>query len=134
MKSSPWRSIGEVATSFGLETHVLRHWEDMRLVRPERDAAGRRRYRRDDLVRIATIVRSKRAGMSLEQIRVLLDADVRGRHEVLEAHLADLEVRMREMELSRAMTAHALECRAHDIAHCPHFRAHVADLVESLGL
>jgi MerR family transcriptional regulator, copper efflux regulator len=38
------------------------------------------------------------------------------------------------MELSRAMTAHALECRAHDIAHCPHFRSHVADLVARLGL
>lgn len=134
MKSSQWRSIGEVAAGLGLETHVLRHWEDRGLVTPERDAAGRRRYRRDDVVRIATVVRSKRAGMTLDQIRVLLDADVGGRHEVLAAHLSDLEHRMREMELSRAMTAHALECRAHDVAHCPHFRSHVADLVDGLGL
>ena len=54
----------------GLETHVLRHWEDVGLLGPERDPAGRRRYSRDDLVRIAVIQRSKAAGMTLEQVQL----------------------------------------------------------------
>ena len=131
MKSSPdldW-SIGEVAQRFGLETHVLRHWEDMRLLAPARDSAGRRRYVRDDVVRVATIVRSKAAGMTLEQIVVLLDADAADRHRVLEAHVADIDRRMEEMRRSREMTLHALQCRAHDVAMCPRFRASVDDLV-----
>ena len=53
---------------------MLRHWEDVGLLAPARDTAGRRRYRDDDLVRVAVILRSKAAGMSLDQIRVLLDA------------------------------------------------------------
>ncbi len=57
--------------------------------------------------------------MSLDQIQVLLDAESRGRHEVLEAHIADLERRMEEMQRSREMTLHALSCRAHDVANCP---------------
>jgi MerR family transcriptional regulator, copper efflux regulator len=122
-------SIGEVADRFGLETHVLRHWEDMHLLRPARDAAGRRRYGRDDVVRVATVIRSKAAGMSLEQILALLDSGSAGRHQVLEAHLADLDRRMEEMVRSRAMTEHALRCRAHDIAACPRFSAIVEDLV-----
>jgi hypothetical protein len=28
---------------------------------------------------------------------------------------------------------HALECRAHDIASCPNFRAHVQDIVDGKG-
>src|SRR3712207_3632197 len=104
MKSSgrelDW-SIGEVAARFGLETHVLRHWEDVRLLAPARDGAGRRRYGRDDVVRVATVVRSKAAGMSLEQIQVLLDAGAPERHQVLEARLADLDRRMAEMVRSR---------------------------------
>jgi MerR family copper efflux transcriptional regulator len=132
MKSSrdevEW-SIGEAAQRFGLETHVLRHWEDMRLLRPARDSAGRRRYGRDDVFRVATIVRSKAAGMSLEQIQVLLDAEAVDRHQVLEAHVADIDRRMEEMRLSREMTVHALQCRAHDVAMCPRFRAVVEDLV-----
>ena len=118
-----------MAGRFGLETHVLRHWESVGLLDPDRDPAGRRRYGRDDVVRVAVIIRSKSAGMSLEQISVLLDADARDRHVVLEAHVRDLDRRMAEMALSREMTLHALECRAHDIATCPHFRSRVEDLV-----
>jgi DNA-binding transcriptional MerR regulator len=133
MKSSPrdeevW-SIGEMAARFDLETHVLRHWEDVGLLAPARDGAGRRRYGQDDLVRIAVILRSKAAGMSLEQIAVMLDSGSADRHRVLEEHIADLDRRMAEMERSRAMTEHALRCRAHDIATCPRFKEGVADLV-----
>jgi MerR family transcriptional regulator, copper efflux regulator len=132
MKSSQngvrW-TVGELAERFDLPTHVLRHWETMGLLAPERDSAGRRRYREDDAYRVAAIVSSKAAGMSLEQIRSLLDGAAADRHRILTDHLADLEERMAEMERSRFLTEHALGCRAHDIAACPNFRAHVADLV-----
>ena len=108
---------------------MLRHWETVGLLSPARDGAGRRRYSRDDVGRVAVILRSKSAGMSLEQIGVLLDAGARDRHEVLTAHLADLDRRMEEMRIPRAMTQHAFDCKAHDIAACPHFRAQVADLL-----
>jgi hypothetical protein len=48
---------------------------------------------------------------------------------VLEAHIADLDRRMEEMVRSRAMTEHALRCRAHDIATCPRFREILEDLL-----
>ena len=132
MKSSRdvrW-SIGELAERFELPTHVLRHWEDKGLLAPERDAAGRRWYVEGDAYRVATIVTSKAAGMTLDQIRALLDADAEDRRRILTDHLADLAGRMAEMERSRHLTEHALECRAHDIATCPNFRTHVTDLVE----
>lgn len=126
-------SIGDAAARFGLDTHVLRHWEDVGLLTPGRDGADRRRYVRDDLVRIAVIVRSKAAGMTLEQIAVMLDADAPERHRVLEDHITDLDRRMAEMRRSREMTEHALRCRAHDIAACPRFKAAVEDLVDGIG-
>lgn len=132
MKSSddrPRWTVGELADRFGIATHVLRHWEDMGLLSPERDGAGRRRYREADAYRVATILSSKVAGMTLEQIRSLLDGEAEDRHALLTAHLAELDARMAEMERSRHMTEHALECRAHDISTCPNFRAHVADIV-----
>lgn len=122
-------SVGELAERFDLPTHVLRHWESVGLLAPERDAAGRRRYREDDAYRVAVIVSSKAAGMSLEQIRSLLDAEAVDRQRILTDHLADLAARVAEMERSRRLTEHALGCRAHDVANCPNFRAHVADLV-----
>ena len=131
MKSSAgirW-SVGELAERFDLPTHVLRHWESVGLLAPERDSAGRRRYGEADAYRVAAIVSSKAAGMSLDQIRSLLDSEAADRHRILTDHLEDLAARVAEMERSRHLTQHALECRAHDIANCPNFRAHVADLV-----
>ena len=133
MKSSPkeirW-SVGELADRFDLETHVLRYWEDVGLLAPERNGAGRRIYREADAYRVAVILTSKASGMSLEAIRTLVDASVDGRRDALRAHLEELDRRQEEIERSRRMTEHALECRAHDIAACPGFRSHVADIVE----
>ncbi len=121
--------MGDVATRFDLPTNVLRHWESVGLLTPPRDSAGRRRYGEDEVVRIAVIQRSKAAGMSLEQIAVLLDDGSAGRHQVLQQHLDDIDRRMEEMRRSREMTEHAMGCRAHDIATCPRFRAGVDDVL-----
>ncbi|GAA1726687.1 MerR family transcriptional regulator [Aeromicrobium alkaliterrae] len=129
MKSSETWTVGETAAKFDLPTHVLRHWEDVGLVLPARDGGGRRRYDQHDVVRIAVIVRNKAAGMTLDQIRVLLDEESPHRHQVLLDHVADLDRRMEEMRRSREMTMHAFECEQHDITRCPSFAGFVADLV-----
>lgn len=128
MKSSG-ESIGAAAARFGLDTHVLRFWEDEGLLRPTRDGAGRRLFSQDDVVRVAVILRNKAAGMSLEQIRVLLDEGAPDRHRVLEEHIAELDRRAADIAEARAMTEHALRCRSHDIAQCPRFRSHVGDVL-----
>lgn len=121
--------MGQVAERFDLPTNVLRHWETVGLLTPERDSADRRRYRRDDVVKVAVIQRSKAAGMSLDQIRTLMDSEARGRHEILEAHIADLDRRMEEMRQSKEMAQHAFSCEQHDVTSCPGFRSHVEDLL-----
>ncbi|WP_122262097.1 MerR family transcriptional regulator [Ornithinimicrobium cerasi] len=133
MKASPtvpvsW-SVGELAARVGVAPHVLRHWEDVGLLSPVRSSSGYRRYSRDDLVRVLTIQSSKVAGMSLDQVRALLDVDAEGRAEVLQGHLDALAAQTRELERSRMMTEHALRCRAHDVAQCPRFASYVEDLV-----
>lgn len=135
MKSTPW-SVGELAERFGLATHVLRHWEDVGLLAPERDTAGRRRYGESDAYRVAVILASKAAGMTLEQIRALTDSGSAGRHQILEAHLDDIDGRIAALERSRAMARHAMECQAHDISTCPNFRRNIEDIVsgERIGM
>ncbi len=132
MKASqdpPSLSVGELAARFGLPTNVLRHWESVGLLTPRRDASGYRRYGPDDVIRVAVIERNKLAGMNLRQIAALLDGGRHGRREILLEHLRALDERSREIARSRAMTEHALQCRAHDIATCPRFIASVADAV-----
>src|SRR3546814_17638624 len=87
MKSSTndavW-SVGQVAERFDLPTNVLRHWETVGLLTPERDSADRRRYGPDD-VRRAAVQRSKDAGLSSPQTTTKLDTYwAGGRQEVAE--------------------------------------------------
>ena len=127
--AGPW-TVGELAARFDLPTHVLRHWESLGLLAPARDASGYRRYGPADLVRVAVILRNKAAGMTLEQIGVLIDAEAVDRQAVLEAHLRDLAERADAIERSRLMTEHALRCEAHDVTACPRFACYVADVTQ----
>ncbi len=132
MKSSAVKdgeSIGEAAARFGLETHVLRHWEDAGLLDPARDAAGRRRYVEGDRRAHRGDFAEQGRGALARPDRVLLDDGAPDRHRVLEEHVAELDRRAADIAQARAMTEHALRCRSHDITECPRFRSHVADVL-----
>ncbi|GAA2278157.1 MerR family transcriptional regulator [Nonomuraea roseoviolacea subsp. roseoviolacea] len=123
MKSSDWMQIGELAEQFGLAPHVLRHWEAMGLLTPATRVNGRRRYTRDHVVRVLTIIRAKAAGMSLEQIREILTVSGQSeRRALLQRHHAELEHRLQEIAASKAMIEHVMRCTAEDFTRCPDYR------------
>lgn len=133
MKSSPM-TIGEVADHFGLPAHVLRHWESVGLLRPARVEGGRRRYTRDDLYRVASVVRAKEAGLSLPDIRAFLAAgDPGARKEVLRRSHRELEARMAALRSALDLLEAGLRCTHEDIATCPNYRARLAELVDAEG-
>ena len=43
--------------------------------------------------------------------------------------MAELDRRAADIAQARAMTEHALRCRAHDITQCHRFRGHVEDVL-----
>jgi MerR family transcriptional regulator, redox-sensitive transcriptional activator SoxR len=61
-------TIGEVAKRSGVAASALRFYEELNLIRSERNAAGHRRYPRDVLRQIAFIVFAQKIGLSLEEI------------------------------------------------------------------
>lgn len=116
-------TIGEIAGRFGLATHVLRHWESAGLLAPARVVAGRRRYRSADLYRVATILRAKEAGLSLEQIRDLLHAVGSGRRrEILLRHRDDLVARIDALRDALQFVEGGLACEHDDFTACPHYQ------------
>ncbi|MFQ6328475.1 MerR family transcriptional regulator [Nocardia sp. CWNU-33] len=124
-------TIGALAARFGLATHVLRHWESMGLLQPAGRVSGRRRYVQDHVVRVAMIVRGKAAGLSLEQLREMLDApDRAARRTVLARQYEELGVRIAEAQASQRMIEHAMACKAEDFTQCPTFRQLVAAVAE----
>lgn len=126
--------IGELAERVGLAPHVLRHWESMGLLTPAARVNGRRRYNRDNVIRLMTIIRAKAGGLSLEQIRQVLDAAGRAeRRELLQRHHADLERRLQETAASKRLIEHLMECGAEDFTQCLDYRRIVEKAADDLN-
>lgn len=131
---SSMMTIGDVADHFGLPAHVLRHWESVGLLCPARVTGGRRRYTRDDLFRVASILRAKQAGLSLPDIRAFLAAgDPAVRKGVLRRNHGVLRARMAALQSALDLLEAGLNCSHEDVTTCPNYRGQLAELVEVGG-
>ena len=65
-------SIGEMCEAFGVTARALRFYEDENLISPERRGTARL-YTERDRARLNWILRGKRVGFSLNEIREMLD-------------------------------------------------------------
>ncbi len=73
-------TISDLAHEFALTTRAIRFYEDEGMLAPER--RGRSRvYRERERVRLKLILRGKRLGLALSEIRELLDLYEVGRNE-----------------------------------------------------
>ena len=114
-------SIAQVADEFGVTHRTVRHYEELGLISPERRGTTRV-YHRRDRTRLSLILRGKRLGFPLEEIRTIIDLyDVpRGRRSQLEYVLgqiderrADLEQRRRDLDAALSeLTEFERRCRA----------------------
>ena len=86
-------SITDLSEEFGVTARALRFYEDEGLISPERQGLARI-YSRRDRARLAWILRGKRVGFSLTEIREMIDlydADVEYSADALEDVYAELE-------------------------------------------
>ena len=114
-------SIAQVADEFGVTHRTVRHYEDLGLISPERRGTTRV-YHRRDRTRLGLVLRGKRLGFPLEEIRTIIDLyDVpRGRRSQLEYVLgqiderrADLEQRRRDLDAALSeLTEFERRCRS----------------------
>ena len=72
LKHKDHYSIGELCDEFGVTARALRFYEDEELIAPERRGT-QRLYTDRDRARLAWILRGKRVGLSLADIKELLD-------------------------------------------------------------
>ena len=107
-------SIGELATEFDVTPRAIRFYEDHGLLAPRR-AGQRRIYSPRDRTRLKLTLRGKRLGLTLSEIRELIDMYEPGRDErpqlerflaVLESHRTslmqqrlDIEAQLTELQL-----------------------------------
>ena len=116
-------SITDLAREFDITPRAIRFYEDQGILTPAREGSGglRRVYAARDRTRLKLTLRGKRLGLSLQQIRELIDmyespkdAQPQARRflKVLEQHRAALEQQREDIEITLAEIAqHEAECR-----------------------
>lgn len=97
------RTIAQVAEEFGVTHRTVRHYEELGLISPERQGT-RRIYGRRDRTRLGLILRGKRLGFPLEEIRTIIDLydAPRGKRSQLEYVLGQIDERRTDLEQRRA--------------------------------
>jgi DNA-binding transcriptional MerR regulator len=102
------RTIAEIAEEFGITHRAIRFYEDQGLINPERRGTQRIFHPRDR-VRLGLVLRGKRLGFDLGQIRRIVDmydeppgeaGQLRYLLERIAARRAELEQRRRDIEIT----------------------------------
>lgn len=94
-------SISDLAKEFDISTRTIRYYEELGMIQPDRTQGGTRIYTRKDRTRLRLILRGKRFGFSLEEIKEMIelfDQDRTGRKQ-LEKSIAYGARRIREVNL-----------------------------------
>ena len=90
-------SPSEAAQRLGVSIKALRLYERHGLIAPTRTLAGWRVYGTDEMMRASKIVALRALGLSLVQIRRVLDGNVDDSESTLATHQAMLEDRIRDL-------------------------------------
>lgn len=93
-------SITDLASEFGITARALRFYETKGLLHPRRRGQTRI-YSANDRARLNLILRGKRVGFSLDEIREMLDVELVGREGRLALEAASTRFRDRIAQLER---------------------------------
>jgi DNA-binding transcriptional MerR regulator len=127
-------TIRELAKEFDLTTRAIRFYEDMGLLRPERQGPGgrNRMYSARERARLRLTLRAKRLGLSLMQAKDIIDmydsprdtaaqldkfVQVLGQHrQQLESQMEEIqanleEVKQHEREAKQLLTKHQVKSK-----------------------
>jgi DNA-binding transcriptional MerR regulator len=131
-------AIGEVSALFGLNPSTLRYWEDEGLLVPAGRRSGRRVYVRENLRRIALIVRARDTGlMGLREIQAILDGDTdQGDwHDAVQSRLDAIDRQRARLETARGYLTHIISCPSdHPADNCPYLASELDRALSTLGV
>ena len=74
-------TISDLAKEFQVTTRTIRYYEELKLLSPKRSKEGKRLYSKREYTRLKLIVRGKKYGFSLDEIKemvILFDKDRTG--------------------------------------------------------
>jgi len=103
-------TIREIAERYGVTARTLRYYEQEGLLTPRREGA-KRLYSKADRARLELILRGKRVGFSLEDIKEMLDVQLIGagaNHDAMQKSIDRFAERIEALQQQRADIDHSI--------------------------
>ena len=120
-------AIGDVVRRTGKVASTIRYYEEIGLISPPERISGRRRYPTEIVRELAIIETAQRAGLSLDEIRLLLEASPPDRRsterlrDVAERKLPELNEAIARAQVVRGWLEDAALCHCPTLDDCPLF-------------
>lgn len=112
-------AVGAAAAAVGVESHVLRHWEDVGVLVPLRSASGHRRYDEELLTRARLVRLCQHAGLALAEIRELRAADRDARIGMITTTLERIRADVARLQRAEQFLTHVVTCVHPMVSECP---------------
>jgi len=108
MKEKREYTISELAREFDISPRTIRYYEEIGLLSPKRTKGNQRIFSRKDRARLKLILRGKRLGFSLEEIREMVEMyevsepeQIRVTLKYGEKKLKEIEEKIQELQMLR---------------------------------
>ncbi len=123
-------NISAAATRSGVPPKTIRYYEDIGLLRPQREDNGYRVFRDADVHKLTFLGRARALGFGIEDCRALLalwENEARASSEVkriAQGHLAEIDAKIADLRAMRETLADLVEhCRGDSRPDCPIIRS-----------
>lgn len=123
----PMLTIGELAKLAGKRPSVIRYYEQIGLLPQPVRVSGQRKYDPGTVRTLTVIDTAQRAGLTLDEIKVLLSASPDDKsaidrlREVADRKLPEITALLERTELVRSWLECAARCECPDLDECPLF-------------
>ncbi|MGI9659871.1 MAG: MerR family transcriptional regulator [Gaiellaceae bacterium] len=111
--------IGEVARSAGVTVSAVRYYDEIGVISASTRVGGKRRFDPEAVGRVSFIKRCQQAGLSLEEIRTILDEQRDSWQALVEAKLAKLHERRANLDSMIELLTEFRDCGCKAVAKCP---------------
>lgn len=116
---APDARVGDAAAQLGLPAHVLRHWDALGVVVPDRTPSGHREYTEEHVRRLRVVRACRDVGLSLAEVLRVLHRGSTDRDAVIGARLAAIRRHRAELEAAETFLVHVRQCRHDLLSRCP---------------
>lgn len=112
-------AIGEVADATDVTVATIRYYDELGIVTPTSRVGGKRRFTTDAIGRVSFVRRAQATGMSLDDIKTILDDRDRQWPQIVAGHVDRLRQQRDELDTMIAMLEEVQRCGCDVVAECP---------------